>query len=100
MRAGCFPAATKAHGLFMNPARHFLCAALFLAGLIFLSGCGENKGTPVAQTGPAPSASSEYMTDIQPIFNRRCIAFHGCLASPCNVKLDSFRGADRGGFRR
>jgi len=35
---------------------------------------------------------------VQPIFNRRCIACHGCLGSPCNVKLDSFRGVDRGGF--
>ncbi|MGB5834104.1 MAG: fatty acid cis/trans isomerase, partial [Thiohalocapsa sp.] len=33
-----------------------------------------------------------------PIFDRRCIACHGCLASPCNVKLDSFRGAERGGY--
>ena len=86
----------------MNAARHSHRAARFLAavvaGLLFLSGCDENKVRPVAQTGPAPSASPEYMTDIQPIFNRRCIACHGCLASPCNVKLNSFRGADRGGF--
>ncbi len=85
----------------MNAARHSHRAARFLAavvaGLLFLSGCDE-KGAPVAQTGPAPSASREYMTDIQPIFNRRCIACHGCLGSPCNVKLNSFRGADRGGF--
>ena len=86
----------------MNPATDLHRAARFLAavfaGLLFMSGCGEEKGTPVAQTGPAPSASPEYVTDIQPIFNRRCIACHGCLGSPCNVKLNSFRGADRGGF--
>ena len=86
----------------MNAARHFQRAArvfaAVVAGLLFLAGCGEEKGAPVPQTGPAPSASPVYMTDIQPIFNRRCIACHGCLGSPCNVKLDSFRGADRGGF--
>lgn len=39
-----------------------------------------------------------YTDDIQPIFNKRCIACHGCLGSPCNLKLTSFRGLDRGGF--
>jgi hypothetical protein len=85
----------------MNAARHSHRPSWFfkavVAGLLFLSGCGE-KGNAVAQTVPAPSASPDYTTDIQPIFNRRCIACHGCLGSPCNVKLDSFHGADRGGF--
>ena len=39
-----------------------------------------------------------YTARIQPIFNSRCIACHGCLGSPCNVKLDSFQGVERGGF--
>ncbi len=50
--------------------------------------------TPASATLAAPG----YAESIQPIFNRRCIACHGCLASPCNVKLVSFRGVDRGGF--
>ena len=48
----------------------------------------------LAQSLPPPS----FPKDVQPIFNRRCIACHGCLGSPCNLKLDSFEGADRGGF--
>ncbi|MBK5941587.1 fatty acid cis/trans isomerase [Halochromatium roseum] len=40
----------------------------------------------------------DYVDDVQPLFNSRCIACHGCLGSPCNVKLDSFRGLRRGGF--
>ena len=59
-----------------------------------------------AQEHPPSSVPSQresntelrYASDIQPIFNRRCVACHGCLASPCNVKLDSFRGVERGGF--
>ncbi len=69
----------------------------FVAGLLLLAGCDEKSPT-VVQTGPTPLASPDYLAEIQPIFNRRCIACHGCLGSPCNVKLDSFRGADRGGF--
>ncbi|EGV17387.1 fatty acid cistrans isomerase [Thiocapsa marina 5811] len=44
------------------------------------------------------SETPHYSTQVQPIFDRRCIACHGCLGSPCNVKLDSFPGVDRGGF--
>lgn len=50
------------------------------------------------QAGSDPSSVPDYVDDVQPIFNRRCIACHGCLGSPCNVKLDSFRGLQRGGF--
>jgi hypothetical protein len=68
-------------------------APLVLA-LLFLS-----AGTGFSQTVPPPAtAAPDYVADIQPIFNRRCIACHGCLGSPCNVKLDSFRGVERGGF--
>jgi hypothetical protein len=64
-----------------------------LAGLS--AAAASDEGLPTAAAG----AVSDYAGAIQPIFNRRCIACHGCLGSPCNVKLDSFRGADRGGFR-
>jgi hypothetical protein len=85
----------------MNAAIQSLCPASFIkalvVGLLLLAGCDGTRHA-VAQTALAPSGSSPYVTEIQPIFNRRCIACHGCLGSPCNVKLDSFRGADRGGF--
>jgi mono/diheme cytochrome c family protein len=85
----------------MNAARHSHRRSwpfkALVAGLLFLMGSAE-MGNAVAQTALAPSASPDYTTEIQPIFNRRCIACHGCLGSPCNVKLDSFRGVDRGGY--
>ncbi len=66
--------------------------------------------TVIADTGdaaasPPPSTHSsgytvDYVSQVQPIFNRRCIACHGCLGSPCNVKLDSFPGVERGGFEQ
>jgi hypothetical protein len=71
----------------------FIAAAV--AGLFLVIGCGV---TAPATAQSASPAAPDYTTNIQPIFNRRCIACHGCLGSPCNVKLDSFRGADRGGF--
>lgn len=61
-------------------------------------GCGKEQPAPVATPVVPPKTSPRYVTDIQPIFNRRCIACHGCLGSPCNVKLDAFRGIERGGL--
>lgn len=74
-----------------NMHRPYRFLATRVASLLFLLGSGGSCGAQGV-------ASPDYATDIQPIFNRRCIACHGCLGSPCNVKLDSFRGADRGGF--
>ncbi|WP_462321580.1 fatty acid cis/trans isomerase [Halochromatium sp.] len=49
-------------------------------------------------SSPDKAKTPDYVDDVEPIFNSRCIACHGCLGSPCNVKLDSFRGVERGGF--
>ena len=37
-----------------------------------------------------------YLNRVQPILDRRCIACHGCLDSPCNLKLTSYEGVMRG----
>ncbi|NEX21573.1 hypothetical protein G3480_14850 [Thiorhodococcus mannitoliphagus] len=63
----------------------------------------ESASEPSAASVQAPSSAvsietPDYVNDVQPLFNRRCIACHGCLGSPCNVKLDSFPGVERGGF--
>jgi hypothetical protein len=39
---------------------------------------------------------SYYLDQVQPIFNRRCIACHGCLDAPCLLKLTSYEGVMRG----
>ncbi len=38
----------------------------------------------------------EYHRDIEPILEKRCIVCHGCYDAPCQLKLDSFAGMDRG----
>jgi len=79
---------------------HPPCLAWLLLGLVlgYLGGAcavaAADDPLPMSSAGVVP----DYAKAIQPIFNRRCIACHGCLGSPCNVKLDSFRGVDRGGF--
>jgi len=81
---------------FPSAARRGLAAAIVMAVALTLppAPAAAEQPTPAATVAEAP----DYATEIQPIFNRRCIACHGCLGSPCNVKLDSFRGVDRGGL--
>ncbi|MDG2208179.1 MAG: fatty acid cis/trans isomerase [Pirellulales bacterium] len=37
-----------------------------------------------------------YLDRVQPILDRRCIACHGCLDSPCNLKMTNYLGIMRG----
>ena len=53
---------------------------------------------------PALTASSnsvqqkvpEYYRDIKPIVDSRCAVCHGCYDAPCQLKMTSFEGIDRG----
>jgi len=57
----------------------------------------DEKQAIAAAEAPVPT-SLTYLKDVQPIFDARCIACHGCMGAPCEMKLSSFAGADRGGF--
>ncbi|WOO43532.1 fatty acid cis/trans isomerase [Rubellicoccus peritrichatus] len=45
---------------------------------------------------PRALENDVYLSQIQPIFDSRCIACHGCLNSPCLLKLTSYEGLARG----
>ena len=38
----------------------------------------------------------EYRRDVKPILDNRCVVCHGCYDAPCQLKLSSFEGIDRG----
>src|SRR5260370_26082666 len=52
-------------------------------------------GIRSADAQPA-SASDDYATRIQPIFDNRCIACHSCYNAPCQLNLQSYSGLSRG----
>lgn len=41
-----------------------------------------------------------YLRDIKPVLERRCTVCHSCYNSPCQLKLDSYEGVDRGGTKQ
>ena len=79
-------------------AKAIVAASLALLVLLVAFAVSGQTQAPAEGHSPAPSQSSapSYAADIQPIFNKRCVACHGCIASPCNLKLTSFRAAQRG----
>ena len=44
----------------------------------------------------ASSEEINFEPDIQPIVNRRCLVCHACYDAPCQLKMESFSGLDRG----
>lgn len=47
-------------------------------------------------SAPLLAAPISYNKDVQPIFERNCIACHACYDAPCQLKLSSGAGAERG----
>jgi len=62
-------------------------------GLFVLSGCTEPP-EPVA-VAPA-SHRIDYIEEVKPILDRRCVVCHSCYNAPCQLKLSSFEGFERG----
>ena len=54
-------------------------------------------GDPGVQDRVQNSISGpEFYHDIKPILDNRCVVCHGCYDAPCQLKLTSFEGLDRG----
>ena len=79
----------------------FLTGLTALTGLwlaMFALASASLAQDTAASPGGTKVSGDLYSEEIQPLFDNRCIACHGCIGSPCNVKLTSYRGLERGGF--
>ncbi|RLA71418.1 MAG: peptidylprolyl isomerase [Epsilonproteobacteria bacterium] len=69
--------------------------ALFLGVLyIFITGC--SVPAPEAVKVKASQKKIDYLSEVKPILDRRCVSCHSCYNSPCQAKFSSFEGVDRG----
>lgn len=64
---------------------------------LFLIGCGTEPLKPVSVEIPAQKV--DYLKEVKPILDNRCVVCHSCYNSPCQLKLSSFEGLDRGGSK-
>jgi len=58
------------------------------------TGCFYKTPSPVKVE--VVSEKVDFLADVKPIFDKRCVPCHSCYNSACQLKLSSFEGADRG----
>jgi len=73
-------------------------SALVLTMAAFVAGCAAKALPPVAF--PIPPRPIDYLAEVKPLLDKRCTVCHSCYNSPCQLKLDSFEGADRGATKK
>lgn len=71
---------------------------LLLVFLLLLAGCVARALPPVQFA--VPTEKVDYLGEVQPILIKRCVVCHSCYNSPCQLKLDSFEGLDRGATKK
>jgi hypothetical protein len=69
----------------------------YLAALSFLIGCSTPVPEPVKVA--TTNKKIDYIKDVKPILDKRCVTCHSCYNSPCQAKMSSFEGIDRGGSK-
>jgi hypothetical protein len=92
------------------PARKFLFLSLVM---LILAGCAAVPLADFSKLGPSDPVDRllgkqqylaslnqgqvSFVRDVQPILEKRCVVCHGCYDAPCQLKLESGEGMDRGG---
>lgn len=65
---------------------------------LILAGCVAKALPPVAMQ--IPTRTIDYQREVKPLLDKRCTVCHSCYNSPCQLKIDSFEGADRGATKQ
>jgi len=80
---------------------------LWIATILFVVGCGtyttvkfdQRYGEPAPRerlVESMPADSPDYWTEVKPVIEQRCVVCHGCYDAPCQLKLGSIEGIERG----
>jgi len=65
---------------------------------VLIAACATNPLPPVSIKIPTRPIS--YLQEVKPLLEKRCTVCHSCYNSPCQLKLDSFEGVDRGATKK
>ena len=93
-----------------NRYRDLLTGKHWLLLVILISGCAAVGTREFGKLyGPAepheravavlPAGDTDYWTEVKPILENRCVVCHGCYDAPCQLKLSSIEGIERGGSK-
>ncbi len=75
--------------------RQRVCVYSFIMAISILacSGCAHYTLPKIVY---APEDTNITYKDVKPLLDKRCVVCHSCYNSPCQAKLSSFDGIDRG----
>ncbi|MBI3892475.1 MAG: fatty acid cis/trans isomerase [Candidatus Wallbacteria bacterium] len=68
-------------------------AALLAPAILILAAGGSS---PVRAADALSDTHYSYQRDVKPILERHCIVCHACYDAPCQLKMESSEGLDRG----
>ena len=79
----------------------------FIAAILIVSGCAGFGASKLEQRfgTPAPHdrvieavevGDVDYWNDVKPVVEQRCVVCHGCYDAPCQLKMGSIEGIERG----
>ncbi|PMH44544.1 9-hexadecenoic acid cis-trans isomerase [Vibrio sp. 10N.286.49.B3] len=80
---------------------------LLLVFIVLFSGCATYAGLNYdqlfgkeqvreRQATPSTAAASHFLNEVKPIIDKRCVVCHACYDAPCQLKMSSPDGIDRG----
>jgi len=76
--------------------KHFFM--LIASGFILImTGCSYAPPPPVKVA--LSDQKVDFLHEVKPILDKRCVSCHSCYNSPCQAKFSSFDGIDRGGSK-
>jgi hypothetical protein len=72
---------------------------LLLAAAIVLFTVGCSAPVPEPVKVELTRQTIDYLADVKPILDKRCVVCHSCYNSPCQAKFSAYEGVDRGGSK-
>ena len=70
-----------------------------LLSALLLTACGNKTKSEPLKTIQVNQKKVDYLEEVKPILDKRCVSCHSCYNSPCQAKYSSFEGVDRGGSK-
>ncbi len=70
-----------------------------LLSVLFMAGCSVKAPLPPVAI-QVPDRNIGYLNEVKPVLEKRCVVCHSCYNSPCQLKLSSYEGVDRGASKK
>ncbi|MCW0469986.1 hypothetical protein OH492_16720 [Vibrio chagasii] len=58
--------------------------------------CLANNKFVIAKLPILSAQSQHFLNEVKPIIDNRCVVCHACYDAPCQLKMSSVEGIDRG----